>query len=948
MAVIKVECDPEVVAKGEKLIDRWFKKDGPIVQNLGKDTFRYLRQLWWSTFRKDFDYGETPTLKEFNVLEKRIGRVEKGFKKRVGKMAELFYLPEEVLKNNYHAKETYEFFTTAHHRFQGKRDDYQSVLNSIVKKLGEKARLVSLSSKGGFRNINKAHKELQKRYNKYKEIMQGEGWRKAEEYYEKNLANLAEDSQFAVFELANDVLRHPDLVESKDPKVRQKYGIFADIVTEWKSISDSLYTDLRQGLYSYVKALNHANKISNGRYDDMLQNIVRIRKNLVKRKNYFPTEVLNMFPTLRAVQDSLYERVTPGMTKSRDKGFDKLSEYVSNMADVLIDELNLSRHAFKAKYQDRARHNKDVITVMDNYIRNITMFNFAGATSNKLIEGIRNIQTMSPKEAEHQAQFYIDYLYDTHATLMGLNIRTPFWRTATRAVTAWEFASKLGMNFRGALRNATQSFQNFVYFGAKGIYDSVKYLETANVGALADAEAKKHGIYFADARELTNSLGLFPEITTSKINGKDVYTYKYDTVSRKMTEGLEKYAAFMSKPMKWVENKVNRQFTFKLAFALRHQQLSNNAGMIEKDIRAAIKKGDIKKEKGATVTDYVQNHITRLSSNFAVNSVKELHYEYSAFGKPKVMRTPAGSILGQFMTYGINFFNYQRRIASKAKDRIVAGDWGNEEAWRLYRLGTMYTFLYGVLAPLTNSDVGNLVQHDTYERLENWVDFMSEDPEKKKRAFYGKGPIIGTVGGPFVSDIITLGNVFGLYDLMSNGELDENSWLGYLAGYEDYADSRDSDRVFDAARALNTEVARQMFVMIPRAWNGAGIGALAQIEFGLFPSKKQKERKAKFAKAVGLPLPAYAEPKKKKKRKPKKKGGEILESLRKLDVSTRAYSGTEKIGTSGWLNNIVRQHKAYSADLQPLKGSLSRYNSQLLAMAKDQGYTGGFDGGSWA
>ena len=70
MAVIKVECDPEVVAKGEKLIDRWFKKDGPIVQNLGKDTFRYLRQLWWSTFRKDFDYGETPTLKEFNVIQK--------------------------------------------------------------------------------------------------------------------------------------------------------------------------------------------------------------------------------------------------------------------------------------------------------------------------------------------------------------------------------------------------------------------------------------------------------------------------------------------------------------------------------------------------------------------------------------------------------------------------------------------------------------------------------------------------------------------------------------------------------------------------------------------------------------------------------------------------------------------------------------------------------------
>ena len=43
--------------------------------------------------------------------------------------------------------------------------------------------------------------------------------------------------------------------------------------------------------------------------------------------------------------------------------------------------------------------------------------------------------------------------------------------------------------------------------------------------------------------------------------------------------------------MRWVENKVNRQLTFKIAFALRHQQLNNNAGMIEKDVRKGIKSG---------------------------------------------------------------------------------------------------------------------------------------------------------------------------------------------------------------------------------------------------------------------------------------------------------------------------------------------------------------------
>jgi len=582
---------------------------------------------------------------------------------------------------------------------------------------------------------------------------------------------------------------------------------------------------------------------------------------------------------------------------------------------------------------------------MDNYVRGVTMFNFASRSSNDLITGIRKIQKMSPKDAEHQAQFYIDYLYDTHATMMGLNIKSSFWRAAARNVTAWEFASKLGLNLRGALRNSTQSLQNYVYFGAKGMKDSLAYLDSANIGALAQTEAKRHGVYFANARELTNTLGLFPDVVTSKINGKEVFTYKYDTVSRRFTEGLETFAAKTAKPMRWVENKVNRQLTFKIAFALRHQQLNNNAGMIERDVRNAIKSGRLDAE--TDVNEHVQNLITRRASNFGANMVKELHYEYSGFAKPPVLRTPAGSILGQFMTYSFNFFNYQHKIASKAKDRIVAGDWRNEEAFRLYRLGALYTFIYGVISPLTNTDVGNLVQNDTYERLKNYADSMSEDPEERKKAFFGKGPIIGTVGGPFVSDIITMGNIAGLTDIMSNGENDEHSWLGYLGGYQDYSDTRDSDKVFDAVRTLNTEVARQMFVIAPRMYNGAGIGTLAQIEFGITPSKKMKDRKAAIIETVGLPTPTYAQVKPKKS-KVKKKKDLVMKALANLSKDGTRIKGAESVGSSEWIDNIVKNQKIYSQDLQPLKGSLSIYNTQLLAAAKREGYYGGFDMGTWS
>ena len=342
-------CDPKVLELGEKVIDKWFKKGGIISQNLGKDSGAYLKQLWWSTTRKDFDYGETPSLAELRTISKRIDKVEKGFTKRTGKFAELFYLPEAVLANNLPARDAYKFFLRANQHFQGQRDTYQSVLNSITKKLGEKARTLGLSRKGGFKNINKAHKELQKKYNRYEEIMQNDGWVKAEDYYNRELADLSKDTQFEIFELANDVLRDPDLVK----KNVEKYGIFSDIASEWKSISPKLYTDLKNGLRFHIKAISEANDISGGAYTEILNSMKNIQGNLKKRKNYFPTEVLRMFPTIRAVQETIYEKASPG----EKKDLTKVNDYVKNMSEILIDELNLSKHALDAKYGDMARHN---------------------------------------------------------------------------------------------------------------------------------------------------------------------------------------------------------------------------------------------------------------------------------------------------------------------------------------------------------------------------------------------------------------------------------------------------------------------------------------------------------------------------------------------------------------------------------------------------------------
>ena len=81
--------------------------------------------------------------------------------------------------------------------------------------------------------------------------------------------------------------------------------------------------------------------------------------------------------------------------------------------------------------------------------------------------------------------------------------------------------------------------------------------------------------------------------------------------------------------------------------------------------------------------------------------------------------------------------------------------------------------------------------------------------------------------------------------------------------------------------------------------------------------------------------------------KPKKKDI-VLESLKNLSKDGRRIRGAENVGSDEWLSNIVNSQKSYSADLQPLKGSLSRYNTRLLSLAHQKGYQGGFDRGTWS
>tara|TARA_R110002020_G_scaffold824_6_gene4053 strand:- start:1330 stop:4191 length:2862 start_codon:yes stop_codon:yes gene_type:complete len=949
-------CTPEQVSKRlNELIEDYYNHP-PTMKIVGKDGAAF-KKLYRATTGQDFDFGEMPSTKDLGRLDRRLKTFQSRLLKGApGKIAQLFYLPDEFLKGNPDAAKTFDAFVINHNHYRGSKDTYgQDVVKMAdnMRKIAKRMDVIQDVKLPLVNNFNKAQKEIQLRYDDYKKIKYNEEigepspfrdskkevYVGSEDYWNKNLKDLGKNTQFKVFEYADRVLRNPELIKQTE------YAAFKPVLETWVEIRPKLFKDMKQALGKYVNTLKNSSNAD--QYVPIIKNLEKLNENLLPTKNYFPTQLLNIFPTMKTIQDSMYNN-----KNIKSESFKQIDEYVNAMVDNVINQVGVTNHAKEKSTSNDKRYNKNIIGVLDAYVNDVTKFNYMVNTTDSLLKGIKNLRGQSEGEISGSTKVYMDYLFDTHATMMGYNMKSPQLSSFARGITSWQFISKLGFNLRTAARNSTQSLQNLVYFGFSGWNGANKYLKESKLSDVVKKEMERHGVYFDEVRELADMKGIFPDTETSKINGQEILVWKTDSTKERFLNGLDKVAQVSSKPMRYIENNLNRKVTFKIAFAQAHEQINSNRGDIKRlieDARKTDKGAFTDTEFGKTINEKIDRHVANKSSRFAANMVKLLHYEYSAYGKPQIMQKPIGAIAGQFMTYSFNFFNYQKNIVQTGGRDLLAGDWKSPDAHRLGRLGMMYFFINGVLSTAFNTEFGNLVQNDTVDRARQFVDVFSSDDEKRQRAFFGKGPIIGTIGGPFISDMVTLGNVAGFYDMLGDWDKGDRGALSYLAGYQDYSDSRKNQKLFDVTRTINSELGRLLFVTGPRAYDGAGFATLAGMELGLYSSKELKDKKGKAIKVAqklpvigkSIPTPKFAKKKSKRKQQPKQKD-RVLMALGAL-----GRSGTNSVGSSQWLENIINNQKFTGESLQPLKGNMSKYNNKLMASAKRKGYVGDFAQGSW-
>ena len=226
----------------------------------------------------------------------------------------------------------------------------------------------------------------------------------------------------------------------------------------------------------------------------------------------------------------------------------------------------------------------NVIPLIHSYGNSVSRFNYSIYNASKFIDAMHKMsdlmQKNNNKQLDKKLRFLKNYMSDTYSIIDGSKFaEKPMMTDVARAITAYEFGSKLGLNIRGAARNATQSLFNWIFFGNKGIGEYREALGNADMRVRIEKGLKNNGILFPEIAEVYGS-----KLTKTEYDAK-TGTYR-EVVDLSMSDNIlskmESIAETLGKPMSWVENRVNRRLTFGIAYAKAWNVDANNARLMRK------------------------------------------------------------------------------------------------------------------------------------------------------------------------------------------------------------------------------------------------------------------------------------------------------------------------------------------------------------------------------
>jgi len=613
----------------------------------------------------------------------------------------------------------------------------------------------------------------------------------------------------------------------------------------YKNLMDGLYSRLRNGVNARLDGIVSRMEQSEGReFDkskvDDIKDRLRAKMMPSYRAGFFPhyTRDLHidfmdgLMPLFDEVQSSANPYSKNKNTRTVRQILDSMSKYIDG-------------HTIKRS--EDYRYSRNFLNSITNYIYDVNRFNYLAFMDKHTIDGLISVERIykTDSDAKGYGQSLVNYIESLHTAANGDASVSPKTRALMRTLLSFEFISKLGVNPRGAVRNFTQRLLDYVEWGPRQVRRSKEIIDRLNISESdINSELNKVGLLFEDiSPQLLESDVTGPASTFKKVEYDETANkYKFTKKSRieKIADKMGWAAGKSSFLHRKAENS-NRKHTFKVAFAQMYDWLDT-----PKHRESLLKKNPEYTEK------QINGIIKRRARNYATNMVVLNHFDYAEYAKSRLITTKAGKFLGQFQHYSFEFFERNMKILREAKGDVLAGKLlPGQDAQGLskaYRMAIAYFAAPVVASALTGVDFSNLVEHDTATRLKQFATSMVGDEEEIEEAFYGKGPIISTFGGPLVSDLIDIGTMLDLIDM------DDDSRIALIGGMEKRFEGSDNDDLARKIRLLNTFAGRAVGRHIPQLTKGR-IGWSIQQELGLYPTAESRKIQKQTQKVRSKILP---------------------------------------------------------------------------------------------
>jgi len=701
----------------------------------------------------------------------------------------------------------------------------------------------------------RAEKELIKRESEYRKLINDGNHAEAQSYAMREIEPFIKQGEGKVFKDFYDLVTNDKIWNTKQDSYS---GNVVEAATIWrKQMLPKLNNLLKTGVNNYLFGFRKAKGSFSG-----FKNFSEIETKLLRIKEYvdkigvegetFPIKNLDIVPTLGKANELMQKADKESMTEA--------GTLLDNLIETVLDrDFNINQSLMRRKGQGEREVSYDVLGIIDAYTKSVSRFNFVSKNTNAYLEALTEFHKMKEKTTDEDLSKAIDgmveYMGDTYANVSGQNADRNTSKIA-RGLTAWQAISKLGFpNLRSPARNATQFLQNVVYFGVKGMRETNRAMSNDRMLQRVNDGLADNGILFPEITEI------YQDYAPKRIKDEATGLYYEDInpgAGEIFFQKLETVAKKLNKPMTWVENKINRRSTFKIGYTQKWKADAADMAYLRRIFEGNVRRNpkkylkdykgeeiikDLKLEEAplfgekASKYDLEFEMFRRKRAERAGNEVvTELHYDYDASGKPKIMTTPTGSVLTQFQTYSWNFFNYQRKIVKAGKNEVMSGMWQGEGAQRMYRLGMLYLAVGGIFSPLLNTDLTTLIQNDTLEKLQNWHRFGTGDAEDRQRAMFGRG--LSSLAGPTISDAVRMGQVAGMF------EMSENDWRTYIFGYENFATQTKDAKVEAVVKTLQTGAGRFLYKHLPSTVSGGNFGNIITDELALYNTKANQQKQA--------------------------------------------------------------------------------------------------------